>query len=205
MPEAKPSMQQIVAELSALDLRLANVIANHPLCTLASRPPSVSNFESLVESVVSQQLSVKAADTIYARLVELCGSSLAPEPVGKLTDEAMRECGLSGAKTKTIRGLAAAATDGSIDFEGLHLVDDDALISTQLNSLWGIGPWTVDMFMMHQLQRLDVWPTGDLGVRRGWQNIFGLESMIEAKDLNPQGDRFRPYRSVVAWYCWRAA
>ena len=116
----------------------------------------------------------------------------------------MRGAGLSGAKTKTIRGLAGAATSGLINFEDLHLLDDE-LISTQLEGLWGIGPWTVDMFMMHQLQRLDVWPTGDLGVRRGWQNIYGLEQIIEAKSLAPLGEAFRPYRSVVAWYCWRAA
>ncbi len=197
-------MVAIAAELSERDARLASVIATNPLCTLGSKPPSVSNFESLVESVVSQQLSVKAADTIHARLVELCGGVLEPTHVASLADEAMRAAGLSGAKTKSIRGLAEASLSGTIDFEGLHLLDDE-LISTQLNALWGIGPWTVDMFMMHQISRLDVWPTGDLGVRRGWQNIFGLEAMPEAKELAPLGDSFRPYRSVVAWYCWRAA
>ena len=198
-------MQAIVADLSARDERLAKVIATHPLCTLASKPNSVSNFESLVESVVSQQLSVKAADTIYGRLVALCETGLSAEQIAKLSDDAMREAGLSGAKTKTIRGLAEASIAGLIDFEGLHLIEDDAVISAQLNSLWGIGPWTVDMFMMHQLHRLDVWPTGDLGVRRGWQNMFELEQKVEATELGPLGEGFRPYRSIVAWYCWRAA
>ncbi len=198
-------MQSIVSDLASRDEKLAKVIAGHKLCTLASKPNSTSNFEALVESVVSQQLSVKAADTIYSRLAALCGSGVAPGPIAKLSDEAMREAGLSGAKTKTIRGLAEAAISGVIDFEGLHLIDDDEAISTQLNSLWGIGPWTVDMFMMHQLHRLDVWPTGDLGVRRGWQNIYGLDQKIEAAELGPLGEGFRPYRSVVAWYCWRAA
>ena len=197
-------MTAIANELASRDARLAKVIAGNELCTLASKPPTVSNFESLVESVVSQQLSVKAADTIHARLVELCGGVLEAGHVAGLSDEAMRGAGLSGAKTKTIRGLAGAATSGLINFEDLHLLDDE-LISTQLEGLWGIGPWTVDMFMMHQLQRLDVWPTGDLGVRRGWQNIYGLEQIIEAKSLAPLGEAFRPYRSVVAWYCWRAA
>ncbi|MEO0024133.1 MAG: hypothetical protein RL196_574 [Actinomycetota bacterium] len=197
-------MTAIAAELSARDRLLATVIAANPLCTLGSKPASVSNFESLVESVVSQQLSVKAADTIHARLVELCGGTLEPAHVASLADEVMRAAGLSGAKTKTIRGLAEASITGTIDFEGLHLLDDE-VISSQLNSLWGIGPWTVDMFMMHQIHRLDVWPTGDLGVRRGWQNIYGLEAMPEAKELLPLGESFRPYRSVLAWYCWRAA
>ena len=199
-----PNMATIAAELAECDERLAAVIAAHPLCTLGSKASSVSNFESLVESVVSQQLSVKAADTIYARLVDLCGGSLAPAQVASLGDEVMRAAGLSGAKTKTIRGLAEASLSGEVNFEGLHLLDD-VTISTQLNALWGIGPWTVDMFMMHQLHRLDIWPTGDLGVRRGWQNIHGLEAMPEPKWLDPLGDTFKPYRSVVAWYCWRAA
>ncbi|MEY4367011.1 MAG: hypothetical protein RLZ28_426 [Actinomycetota bacterium] len=198
-------MQAIVSDLAARDAKLGKVIAAHPLCTLASKPNSVSNFESLVESVVSQQLSVKAADTIYGRLATLCGTRLSALEIAQLSDEAMREAGLSGAKTKTIRGLAEASISGLIDFEGLHLIEDDAVISTQLNSLWGIGPWTVDMFMMHQLHRLDVWPTGDLGVRRGWQNMFELEQKVEAAELGPLGESFRPYRSIVAWYCWRAA
>ena len=197
-------MTAIAADLASRDGLLAKIIEANPLCTLGSKPPAVSNFESLVESVVSQQLSVKAADTIHARLVELCGGLLEPSHVASLSDDVMRDAGLSGAKTKTIRGLAEASTSGTINFEGLHLLEDDA-ISTQLNNLWGIGPWTVDMFMMHQLHRLDVWPTGDLGVRRGWQNIYGLEQIIDAKELAPLGDGFRPYRSVVAWYCWRAA
>jgi len=198
-------MKAIVADLAARDPKLAKVIEAHPMCTLASKPNTVSNFESLVESVVSQQLSVKAADTIYGRLVALCGTSLSAVQITKLSDEAMREAGLSGAKTKTIRGLAEASISNLIDFEGLHLIEDDAVISSQLNSLWGIGPWTVDMFMMHQLHRLDVWPTGDLGVRRGWQNMFGLENKIEPAELGELGESFRPYRSIVAWYCWRAA
>jgi len=198
-------MQAIVADLAARDPKLAKVIAEHKLCTLASKPNSTSNFEALVESVVSQQLSVKAADTIYGRLAALCSNAVSPEALAALSDEAMRGAGLSGAKSKTIRGLAEASMSGLIDFEGLQLIEDDALISTQLNSLWGIGPWTVDMFMMHQLHRLDVWPTGDLGVRRGWQNMFGLDRKVEAAELGPLGEGFRPYRSIVAWYCWRAA
>jgi len=198
-------MQAIVADLAGRDPHLAKVIGAHPMCTLANKPNSTSNFEALVESVVSQQLSVKAADTIYGRLAELCSNEVSPEALSKLSDEAMRGAGLSGAKSKTIRGLAEASMSGLINFEGLHLIEDDALISTQLNSLWGIGPWTVDMFMMHQLHRLDVWPTGDLGVRRGWQNMFGLENKIEPAELGELGEGFRPYRSIVAWYCWRAA
>jgi DNA-3-methyladenine glycosylase II len=86
----------------------------------------------------------------------------------------------------------------------LHEIDDDQLIFDQLTSLWGLGPWTVDMFMMFQLGRLDIWPTGDLGVRRGWEKIYGLKEEIKPAELEKKGEKFRPYRSVVAWYCWRA-
>jgi DNA-3-methyladenine glycosylase II len=197
-------MQSIAADLASRSSHLATVIEAHPLCTLASKPPTVSNFESLVESVVSQQLSVKAADTIYARLAALCSGEVAAQQLLKQNEDALRQAGLSAAKVKTIRGLAEAAVSGAINFEGLHELEDE-VISTQLNSLWGIGPWTVDMFMMHQLHRLDIWPVGDLGVRRGWQNMFALEEKIEAEQLRPLGEDFRPYRSIGAWYCWRAA
>ena len=193
-----------MADLASRSSHLGAVIEAHPLCTIATKPTSVSNFESLVESVVSQQLSVKAADTIYARLALLCEGHVAPEPLLRQHEDELRQAGLSAAKVKTIRGLATASVSGVIEFENLHLLEDE-VISNQLNSLWGIGPWTVDMFMMHQLHRLDVWPVGDLGVRRGWQNMFGLEDKIEADALKPLGEQFRPYRSIVAWYCWRAA
>lgn len=199
------AMAKVVKDLSARDANLAKVIAVSPLCTIGNFVGKTSNFESLVESVVSQQLSVKAADTIYGRLVDATKSKMLPKHIAKLSDTDMRQCGLSAAKTKTIKGLAEVAVTGVIDFETLHEIEEDELISSKLNSLWGIGPWTVDMFMMHQLGRLDIWPTGDLGVRRGWERMYGLDQKIEPKALALEGEKFRPYRSVVAWYCWKTA
>ena len=92
----------------------------------------------------------------------------------------------------------------SYNINKLHEIEDDNLIFEKLTSLWGTGPWTVDMFMMFQLGRLDIWPTGDLGVRRGWERIYKLKEEIKPTELDKKGDKFRPYRSVVAWYCWRA-
>lgn len=198
-------MLKIVKDLSSRDENLARVISSSPLCTLGQSTQNFSNFESLVESVVSQQLSIKAADTIYKRLHDASNSKMIPKNIAKLTDEQMRACGLSAAKTKTIKGLAEASTSGILDFETLNEIEDDATISSLLNSLWGIGPWTVDMFMMHQLGRLDVWPTGDLGVRRGWARMFDLPDRLDQKAMDKEGEVFRPYRSVVAWYCWKAA
>jgi DNA-3-methyladenine glycosylase II len=117
--------------------------------------------------------------------------------------EQMRAAGLSGAKAKTIQGLASSALDKCVDFKKLHEMDDDQVYKS-LTSLWGIGPWTVDMFMMFQLGRLDIWPTGDLGVRRGWEKLHKLSEEIAPIELEKKGEKFRPHRSIVAWYCWRA-
>ena len=127
-----------------------------------------------------------------------------PARIAQLSEGDFREAGVSGAKTKTIQGLADAALSKKIAINQLHTIDSDEEIFEKLTSLWGIGPWTVDMFMMFQLGRLDIWPTGDLGVRRGYEKIYALKEEITPAALDKKGEKFRPYRSVVAWYCWRA-
>ena len=199
--EAK--MRDIVDELSSRDARMADVMRRHQLCTLGQQDSEATHFESLVRSVVSQQLSVKAADTIYGRFRALARDDVSPENLTTVSDEGMRAAGLSGAKSKTIRGMTDAAISGRVNINQLHEPDDDQVIAAQLTSLWGIGGWTVDMFMMHRLGRLDVWPTGDVGVRRGWAKIFGLTESPDLNSLYEAGEKFRPYRSVVAWYCWQ--
>ena len=197
-------MKAIVKELSARDKKFAKVIEAHPLCTVGRNPKPVTHFQALVESVISQQLAVKAADTIFLRVKKLAGGRITPARIAEMSEESMREAGVSGAKFKSIQGLADASVSKRININKLHEIDDDQLIFDQLTSLWGIGPWTVDMFMMFQLGRLDIWPTGDLGVRRGWEKIHSLSDEIAPKDLEVKGEKFRPYRSVIAWYCWRA-
>jgi DNA-3-methyladenine glycosylase II len=197
-------MKKIVAEIGDRDKKLAKIIAAHPLCTIGRNPKPVPHFESLVESVISQQLAVKAAETIFLRVKKAAGGRVIPTRIASLSEAQMREAGVSGAKIKAIQGLASAAINREVSFNTLHEIDSDEEIFTQLTNLWGIGPWTVDMFMMFQLGRLDIWPTGDLGVRRGWEKIYSLPEEITPKALELKGEKFRPYRSVVAWYCWRA-
>ena len=197
-------MKKIVKDLASRDARLAKVIDAHPLCTVGRNPNPVSHFESLVESVISQQLAVKAADTIYGRVKDLVKGRMVPNRIIEITESQMREAGVSGAKFKTINGLAHAAVSKEININKLHEIEDDQVIFEKLTGLWGIGPWTVDMFMIGQLGRLDIWPTGDLGVRRGWEKIHSAKEEIEPKVLEKKGEKYRPYRSVVAWYCWRA-
>ena len=201
---SQQQMKKIAKELSARDKRLARVIDAHPLCTIGRNPKPVTHFEALVESVISQQLAVKAADTIYGRVKDLAKGRVIPGRIAEISEVEMRAAGVSGAKFKTIQGLADAAITKKIKINSLHEINDDQEIFDQLTGLWGIGPWTVDMFMMFQLGRLDIWPTGDLGVRRGWEKIYALTAEIEPKALDKKGEKFRPYRSVVAWYCWRA-
>lgn len=196
-------MKRAIAQICEADSKFIPIIEASPLCPIGKEQSQVSHFESLVESVISQQLAIRAANTIHARLVALAGGKITPARIAKLEQDELRSAGLSGAKAKTIQGLSSAALNGEVDINKLHLVDDE-LVSQQLNSLWGIGPWTVDMFMMFQLGRLDTWPTGDLGVRRGWEKIHRLKEQIEPKRLYTRGEKFRPHRSVVAWYCWRA-
>lgn len=206
MPISTARMKRVVSEICAADAKFAPIIENHPLCTIGqikSSGSSVSHFESLVESVVSQQLAVRAAETIHRRLLDLAKGKITPKSINKLDPKQMRAVGLSGAKSKTIQGMSAAALNREVPFDQLHLLDDQ-LVFEKLTGLWGIGPWTVDMFMMFQLGRLDIWPTGDLGVRRGWEKIHKLRAEIDPKKLELRGEKFRPHRSVVAWYCWRA-
>jgi DNA-3-methyladenine glycosylase II len=146
---------------------------------------------------------VKAAETIFLRLKRAAGGRILPARIAALSQNQAREVGLSSAKFKTIQGIATAALTREIKINKLHEKSDEDIFR-ELTSLWGVGPWTVDMFMMFQLGRLDIWPTGDLGVRRGWEKIHRLESEIAPSELEIKGEKYRPYRSVIAWYCWRS-
>jgi DNA-3-methyladenine glycosylase II len=169
------------------------------------RPPAESHFEALVRAIVYQQLAGAAASAIHGRLIAALGGQVTPERLLSLPDEALRSAGLSGSKTASLRDLAAKILDGTVvlDPAGLR-AESDAEVVARLSTVRGIGKWTAEMFLMFQLRRLDVWPTGDLGVRKGFGLAWGIPTPT-AKELEPLGDPYRPYRSVVAWYCWRAA
>ena len=194
-------MRKIVREIAEIDKRFAPIIEKSELCDIGTTNPERSHFESLVSSVISQQLATAAARTIKERFALECGN-VNPKNVAAMELAQMRAAGLSGAKAKTIQGLAEAALNKSVDFKNLHDQSDED-VYRDLTSLWGIGPWTVDMFMMFQLGRLDIWPTGDLGVRRGWERLHKLKDEITPEELGKKGEKFRPHRSIVAWYCWR--
>ena len=189
LAERDPVMRRLVAEAGAARVR----------------PPADSHFEALVRAIVYQQLAGRAAAAIHGRLIAALDGQVEPERLLSLPDETLRSVGLSGAKAASLRDLSAKVLDGTVvlDSAGLRR-EGDAEVVTRLTTVRGIGKWSAEMFLMFQLRRLDVWPTGDLGVRKGFGLAWGIPTPTP-KQLEPLGDPFRPYRSVVAWYCWRAA
>jgi DNA-3-methyladenine glycosylase II len=169
------------------------------------RPPAETHFAALVRAIVYQQLAGAAAAAIHGRLIAALGGEVAPERLLPLPDATLRSAGLSGNKTASLRDLAAKVLDGTVVLDPPRLrAEGDAEVIARLSAVRGIGRWTAEMFLMFQLRRLDVWPTGDFGVRKGYGLAWGIP-MPAAKQLEPLGEPYRPYRSVVAWYCWRAA
>jgi len=169
------------------------------------RRPSESHFGTLVQAIVYQQLAGRAAAAIHGRLIAALGGDVQPEALIALSDEALRAVGLSRAKVMSLRDLAAKVLDGTVVLSprGLARESDEEIIA-RLSAVRGIGTWTAEMFLLFQLRRLDVWPVGDLGVRRGYGLAWQVPTPT-ARELQPLGDPYRPYRSVLAWYCWRAA
>ena len=192
----------IAQHIATLNPKFEAVIDKYGPSPIGRAPSRSTNFEALATSILSQQLSTKAADTIIKRVKSLAGGSLTPVRIAKLTERQLREAGCSGAKTRAISELAEVSLAKKVPMTSLHRLDDDEIYA-HLLPLFGIGQWTVEMFLIFQLGRPDIWPVGDLGVRRGWERIHRLKEEIEPDALAKKGEKFRPYRSHVAWYCWR--
>lgn len=168
------------------------------------RRPNDSHFGALVRAITYQQLAGAAAAAIHGRLLAALNGDVTPQALLALSDEAMRAVGLSANKTSSLRDLAVKVSDGTVELSPRDLPrQSDEEITARLSAVRGIGPWTAHMFLMFQLRRLDVWPIGDFGVRRGYGLAWKVP-MPSARELQPLGDPYRPYRSIVAWYCWRA-
>jgi DNA-3-methyladenine glycosylase II len=163
-----------------------------------------SHFAGLVEAIVYQQLAGAAARAIHARLVAALDDDVVPEALLALPDETLRAVGLSGNKSRSLRDLATKVLDGTLVLSprGLSRESDEEVIA-RLSTVRGIGPWTAQMFLIFRLRRLDVWPVGDFGVRQGYGLAWKVPTPT-ARRLEALGEPYRPYRTVVAWYCWRA-
>ena len=164
-------------------------------------------IESLVRAVAHQQLHGKAAESILRRLIERFPNPSFPSAIqlSRMRVTTYRKCGFSLAKTETIRGIARASIDDTIpDRARAGAMSDEVLIET-LTQLKGIGKWTVEMFLIFTLGRLDVMPIDDFGVRAGLMHLYGLDGMPKKSEFATRTDSWKPYRSVGAWYLWRMA
>ena len=194
----------IKKKISRIDPAFVPAIKNLEPCTFGLAKPKVSQYQSLIRAVIAQQVSTAAAKTITGRLQTKCSGTITPEKVGALSLKQLQSVGLTGAKVRTISELTSAALSGEINFRKFaHLTDEE--IIQELVPLFGIGRWTVEMFLIFHLGRLDLWPIDDLAVRRGWDNLHKNTEPIKPKVLQGLGDQFAGMRSVVAWYCWRAS
>jgi len=159
-------------------------------------------FEYLVRSICHQQLAGKAASTIHGRLVDLM-EEVAPKPMLDQSDEALRGVGLSRSKIAAVRDLSSKILTGEVGVDDLDDQSDEE-IARRLLRVRGIGDWTAHMYLMFKLRRPDIWPTTDLGVRSGFRKIHDLPELPVPKELADLGEPHRPWRSAVAWYCYRA-
>ena len=161
------------------------------------------DFETLVKSIVYQQLSGRVANVIFDRLARAAGGKITPENILKLRPARMRAVGLSGQKTEYIRDLARHTRDGRVRFEELAELPDEEVMA-RLTAVKGIGVWTVHMFLIFALRRHDVLPTGDLGIRNAIRKAYGLEALPLPGEIESMAERWRPFCTVASWYLWRS-
>ena len=199
-----PSVRDATALLVARDPVLAGLVDRHGLAPRRRPAPVDRRFEALAEAIVYQQLAGRAAATIHGRFVSALHGSVTPQSVLAAPDEVLAACGLSRAKAASIRDLADHVASGRLALDRMGRLPDQEVVD-HLTQVRGIGPWTAQMFLLGTLGRLDVWPTGDYGVRAGFGRAWGLPGIPSPQELDELGEPFRPYRSLVAWYCWRVA
>ncbi|GIF73671.1 DNA-3-methyladenine glycosylase family protein [Asanoa siamensis] len=197
------ALAEATGRVAAVDPALARVVRRAGPLRHRKRDPD-GPFGALVRAITFQQLSGRSAIAIHGRLRALVDGPLTPEALLALSTERLRAAGLSGNKTAALRDLAAKVADGTVVLRAGARMSDDEIIE-RLVTVRGIGPWTAEMFLIFELRRLDVWPVDDLGVRQGLTHIWPRDTVPTAKQLEPEGERFRPYRTVVARYCWAAA
>jgi len=200
----KPSpTAQVATALNQLKL------ADPVLCEIVNRVGEYRieyrepGFETLVKSIVYQQLSGKVASVIFARLVAAAGGKLTPASILKLRPARMRTVGLSAQKTAYIRDLARHTRDGRVVFEELDRLSDEQVIET-LTIVKGIGVWTAHMFLIFALRRPDVLPTGDLGIRAAIRKAYGFAELPKPAEIETLARPWRPYCTVASWYLWRS-
>jgi DNA-3-methyladenine glycosylase II len=203
---------EAISHLNANDPKLGALIERAGAFTLRL-DPAPSPFESLLESIIYQQLHGKAAAAIHRRVREYFGGDPAPELLIATPDEPLRACGVSGNKIKALKDLATKTLDGTVPTHAAIKKMTDAEIIERLTEVRGIGPWTVEMLLIFRMGRPDVLPVTDYGVRKGFALTFqrvpktrplAAEDLPKPELLLKRGKRWAPFRSVASWYLWRA-
>lgn len=197
----RENLQLAADHLQAHDVVLAPVVAKYGLANLA---PHTDYYRELVESIVGQQLSVKAARAIRQKFVELFGGDFpAPEYILEKTSEELRSAGLSWAKVKYIQDLAHHVLDNKIQFDRFDTMSNEEIIE-ELTDVKGVGEWTAHMFLMFCIGRLDVLPVGDLGIKNGVRALYGLKDIPTPEQIIriAKKNHWHPYESVASWYIW---
>jgi 3-methyladenine DNA glycosylase/8-oxoguanine DNA glycosylase len=199
---SKSEWESAAASLAERHPALFIAYERHGALAPKSVTPVDQRFEALASAIAFQQLAGKAAAAIWSRVTAAVGEPFSPEEVLAAGPATLRAAGLSGAKVVALLDLADQVTRRSVRLDAINRLADDAVVD-HLTQVRGIGPWTAQMFLMFHLRRVDVWPTGDLGVRNGYGVIFGCSAPTQ-KELNELGNPYAPYRSVLAQWCWRA-
>lgn len=197
------TVQAAAAHLAKNDPVLAPIIAQAGPCTIR---PHQKYYQELVDSIISQQLSVKAAATIFKRFKELFGGEFpAPEQILEKDIEELRGVGLSRGKAVYVRDLAQHVVDGKVRFDHLDSLSNEEIIK-ELTAVKGIGEWTAHMFMMFCMGRLDVLAPGDLGIKNGIQKLYGLDHQPSPQEVVElaEKNRWHPYETVACWYIWKS-
>ena len=199
---SRPSLRTAISEVASRDRVLAGLVAR--LGPISHRPRDPDGpFGALVRAIVYQQLAGHAARAIHERLRTAVGETLNAETLNATPDDALRAAGLSANKLASLRDLSTKVVDGTVILTRTSRRSDEELIA-QLVTVRGIGRWTAEMYLLFQLRRFDIWPVDDLGVRQGYGLLWNIDPPPNANQLEPLGQRFRPYRSIVARYCWAA-
>ena len=194
-------MRKAIQHLQAADPVIGGIIERVGAYRIRFREPG---FETLVKSIVYQQLSGRVAQVIFDRLTAAVpGGTLTPEGVLALRPAKMRALGLSKQKTTYIRDLARLTRDGVVDFQALPGLADTEVIE-RLTQVKGVGVWTAHMFLIFALRRTNVLPIGDLGIRAAIRKAYGLPELPKPEEIEAMGQRWHPYCTVAAWYLWRS-
>jgi DNA-3-methyladenine glycosylase II len=194
-------MNSIAEMYLSKDKNLKQLIIRFGPCKISKRG-SKYYFEDLVSSIVGQQLSGKAAKTIFTRVKTLLtkGKIITPDAVLKTKDDKLRECGMSWSKVSYIKDLAKKVKEGEVDIKNLNKLSDNKIID-ELTKVKGIGRWTAEMFLMFTLARADIFPLDDLGIRKGMEKLFKKE--LSKQKMSKLAEKWKPFRTTASWYIWR--